>query len=140
MYFAAHNLDLLADQHTPYRDCESFHCWTVTESSVGCRVVFQAGLNIRADAAELSAKTTAATTPPTDLTQAIAVAGFLLVRFGKGSFDVDPGLILKSLASLQLLVAAVALLTRGVHSDRVSFFCSCTHPSSAVMLGLLCCL
>lgn len=93
-----------------------------------CRVVSQAGLNIRADAAELSAKTTAATTPPTDLTQAIAVAGFLLVRFGKGSFDVDPGLILKSLASLQLLVAAVALLTRGVHSDRVSFPGIKKHP------------
>lgn len=91
----------------------------------------QAGLKIRADAAGMSARTTAATTPPPDLTQAIAVAGFLLVRFGSGSFDVDPGLILKSLASLQLLVAAVALLTRGVHSDRVSFL-SCKsiykHP------------
>lgn len=84
----------------------------------------QAGLKIRADAADMSARTTAATTPPRDLTQAIAVAGFLLVRFGNGSFDVEPGLILKSLASLQLLVAAVALLTRGVHSDRVSFLCS----------------
>ena len=81
----------------------------------------QAGRKIRADAAGMSATTTAATTPPPDLTQAIAVAGFLLVRFGNGSFDVEPALILKSLASLQLLVAAVALLTRGVHSDRVSF-------------------
>ncbi|KAL3147281.1 hypothetical protein ABBQ32_002771 [Trebouxia sp. C0010 RCD-2024] len=84
------------------------------------RVVPQAGVSTRADASGLSAKTTAATTPPPDLTQTFAVVGFLLVRFGNGSFDVDPGLILKSLASLQLLVAAVALLTRGVHSDRVS--------------------
>lgn len=84
------------------------------------RVVSQAGVSTRADANGLAAKTTAVTVPPPDLTQAIAVAGFLLVRFGNGSFDVDPGLILKSLASLQLLVAAVALLTRGVHSDRVS--------------------
>ena len=84
----------------------------------------QAGLKVHADAAGMTARTTAATTPPPDLTHAIAVVGFLLVRFGNGSFDVEPELILKSLASLQLLVAAVALLTRGVHSDRVSFLFS----------------
>ena len=80
----------------------------------------QVGFSIRADAGAVSAETTVATTPPPDLTQAIAVVGFLLVRFGNGNFDVDSGLILKSMAGLQLLVAAVALLTRGVHSDRVS--------------------
>ena len=105
----------------------------------------QAGLKIRADAAGMSARTTAATTPPPDLTQAMAVAGFLLVRFGNGSFDIEPDVILKSLASLQLLVAAVALLTRGVHSDRVSFPFSksiYTHPCllQTAMLGTLCCI
>ena len=85
-----------------------------------CRIVSQAGLNIRADASQLSARATAATTPPPDLTAAISVVGFLLVRFGSGNFDVTPDLILKSLASLQLLVAAIALVTRGVHTDRVN--------------------
>ena len=89
-----------------------------------CRTVSRGGLNIRADASQLSARATAATTPPPDLTAAISVIGFLLVRFGNGNFDVTPDLILKSLASLQLLVAAIALVTRGVHTDRVSV-CYC---------------
>ena len=84
----------------------------------------RAALNAGADAS-LDARATAATTPPADLTQAIAVLGFLLVRFGNGNFDVTPALILKSLAILQLLVAAVALVTRGVHTDRVCFLNSC---------------
>jgi len=45
------------------------------------------------------------------------VAGFLAVRYG--NLNIDAYLILKSLAVLQLLVAAVALATRGVHTDRV---------------------
>ena len=56
------------------------------------------------------------------------------MRFGNGSFDVTPALILKSLASLQLLVAAVALLTRGVHSDRVRNVLA----AGPVLLMLLC--
>ncbi len=45
------------------------------------------------------------------------MAGFLAVRYG--NWNIDAHLILKSLAVLQLLVAAVALATRGVHTDRV---------------------
>ena len=75
---------------------------------------------VRADASQLSAKASATTTPSTDLTQALAVAGFVAVRYG--NFSLDAHLILKGLALLQLLVAAVALVTRGVHTDRVSSF------------------
>lgn len=83
------------------------------------RAVSRAGVVTRADATQMSARANATTTPPPDLTQVIAVLGFLLIRFGNGSFDVSSGLILQSLAVLQLLVAAVALVTRGVHTDRV---------------------
>jgi len=72
---------------------------------------------VRADASQLSARADTTSTPPNDLTQALAVAGFLAVRYG--DFNIDAHLILKSLAILQLLVAAVALATRGVHTDRV---------------------
>jgi hypothetical protein len=72
---------------------------------------------VRADASQLSARADTTSTPPNDLTQALAVAGFLAVRYG--DFNIDAHLILKSLAVLQLLVAAVALATRGVHTDRV---------------------
>lgn len=81
------------------------------------RIPFRAGAVVRADASELSARASATTTPPTDLTQALAVAGFLAVRYG--NLHLDAELILKSLAVLQLLVAAIALATRGVHTDRV---------------------
>jgi len=72
---------------------------------------------VRANANQLSARADTTSTPPNDLTQALAVAGFLAVRYG--DFNIDAHLILKSLAVLQLLVAAVALATRGVHTDRV---------------------
>lgn len=73
---------------------------------------------VSANASQLSARADTTSTPPNDLTQALAVAGFLAVRYG--NFNIDAHLILKSLAALQLLVAAVALATRGVHTDRVS--------------------
>ena len=76
-------------------------------------------MTVKAVSNEISARTTETTTPPADLTQALAVGAFLAVRYS--ALHVDAQLILRSLAVLQLLVAAVALLTRGVHTDRVSF-------------------
>ena len=55
---------------------------------------------------------------PADLTQAIAVAAFLAVRYG--SLHINAHVLLKSLAALQLLVAAVAMTLRNVQTDRVS--------------------
>lgn len=54
---------------------------------------------------------------PADLTQALAVAGFLAVRYG--SAQVDAHLILKCLAALQLVVAAIAMTMRKMQTDRV---------------------
>ena len=93
-------------------------------------MVSRAGLVVRANASQLSARADTTSTPPNDLTQALAVAGFLAVRYG--SFNIDAGLLLKSLAALQLLVAAVALVTRGVHTDRVRMHTKCPQQTCCV--------
>ncbi|DBA74534.1 hypothetical protein WJX79_007537 [Trebouxia sp. C0005] len=91
---------------------------SLSNTAVQSRSLSRTGVTVRADASQLSARADTTSTPPNDLTQALAVAGFLAVRYG--DFNIDAHLILKSLAALQLLVAAVALATRGVHTDRVS--------------------
>ena len=94
------------------------------------------GVVVRAEAAQAqaSAKANFASTPATDITQALAIAGFLAVRYGNLQFNAE--LILKSLAVLQLLVAAIALVTRGVHTDRVRVHLHLKHCLTCMVLSI----